>query len=78
MFCILIYRYANEARIMRNGPLPHHADAFLTKCLDQHFGPNKKLNFWYVDKKRRALVTITSKVVDRLLKDKSKLCFMTT
>ncbi len=63
---------------MWNGPLPHHADAFLIECLDQHFGPNKKWHFWYVDKQRRALVTTTSKVVDRLRKDKSKLSFKTT
>ncbi len=78
MFCIIIYSHANEARIMWNGPLPHHAGAFLTECLDQHFGPNKKWHFWSVDRKRRALVTLTAKVVNRLLKEKSKMSFMTT
>ncbi len=61
---------------MRNAPLPHHADAFLTKCLNQYSGPNKKWHFWSIDKKLKALVSTTSKVVDRLLKDKSNLSFM--
>jgi hypothetical protein len=36
---------------MWNAPLPHHADAFLTGYLDQHFGPNKKWYFWSIEKK---------------------------
>ena len=61
---------------MWNSPLPHHADAFLTECLDHYFGPNYKRHFWSIDKKLRALVSSTSKLVDRPLKDKSKLSFM--
>ena len=76
MCCIILYKYSNEARIMWNAPLPHHADAFLTKCLHHYFGPNKKWNFLSIDKQQRALVTITSKVVDRLTKEESKLSFM--
>ena len=62
---------------MWNAPLPHHADAFLTECLDLHFGPNKKWHFWSIDKQNRTLVSVTSKVIDRLLKEKSNLSFMT-
>jgi hypothetical protein len=63
---------------MRNAPLPHHADAFLSNCLDLQLGPDKKWHFLSIDKSNRSLVNVTSKVVDRLLKEASKLSFMTT
>ena len=62
---------------MWNAPLPHQADAYLTECLDDHFGPNKKGHFYSQDNKNRMLRNVTSKVVDRLQKEKSKLSFMT-
>jgi hypothetical protein len=74
---IILHRYSDEARIMWNAPLPHHADAFLAECLDEHFGPGKKWHFYSQDTHNRTLVNVTSKVVDRLLKEKSKLPFMT-
>ena len=77
MYCTILHKYSDEARIMWNAPLPHHADGFLTECLDEHFGENKKWHFYSIDYKRRGLVTVTSKVVDRLLQEKSKLMFMT-
>ena len=77
MYCIILYRYFDETRIMWNAPLPHHANAFLTECLDEHFGADTKWHFYSLDNQNRTLVNVTSKVVDRLLKDKSKLSFMT-
>ena len=62
---------------MWNAPLPHHADGFLTKSLDEHFGADKKWHFYSQDSHNKTLVNVTSKVVDRLLKEKSKLSFMT-
>ena len=62
---------------MWNAPLLHHADGFLTGCLDKHFGVDKKWHFYFQDSHNRTLVNVTSKVVDTLLKEKSKLSFMT-
>ncbi len=62
---------------MWNALLPHHADAYLTECLDNHFGANKTWHFYSLDNQNRTLVNVTSKVVDRLLEEKSKLSFMT-
>jgi hypothetical protein len=73
----MIYRYANEARIVWNAPLQHEADAFLKESLDDYFGDGK-WHFWSIDKKRRQLVTITSKVIDRKLKETSKISFLTS
>ena len=69
-------RYANEARIVWNGPLLHEVDDFLSECLDDYFGEGKPWHFYSVDKKRRPLVSYVSKVVDRLLKCVSKFPFM--
>ena len=76
MLCILLRRYANEARIMWNAPLPHHADAFHTDSLDHHFDGAHKWHLWSTDQSNRPLVSLTSKVVDRLLKEKSKMSFI--
>ena len=62
---------------MWNASLLHHADGFLTKCLDEHFGGGKKWHFYSQDSQNKTLVSVASKVVDRLLKEKSKLSFMT-
>ncbi len=62
---------------MWNAPLPHEADAFLTYCLDLHFGANK-WHFYSMDKSNRPRINGTSKEVDKLLKEKSKLSFMTS
>ena len=72
----MLSRYANEARLVWNGPLLHEADAFLTECLNIHFGEGKPWHFHSVDKKRRPLVSFVSKVVDRLMKCISKFPFM--
>ncbi len=69
-------RYANEARLVWNGPLQHEADAFLTECLNIHFGEGKPWHFYSVDKKQRPLSSYVSKVVDRLMKYISKFPFM--
>ena len=61
---------------MWNAPLPHHADGFLTECLDGHFGANKKWHLYSQDSHNKMLVSVTSKVFDRLLKEKPKLSFM--
>jgi hypothetical protein len=42
MLASMIYKYANEARIVWNVPLQHEADAFLKESLDDYFGPGKK------------------------------------
>ena len=69
-------RYANEARLVWNGPLQHEVDAFLTKCLNVHFGEGKPWHFYNGDKKQRPLLSFVSKDVDRLMKCISKLPFM--
>ena len=63
----IIPMYANEARIVWNGPLQHEADEFLTKSLDRYFGDGNEWHFYMIDKHRRLLVTFVSKVVDRLM-----------
>ncbi len=72
----LVTRYANEARIVWNGPLLHQADEFLKESLDHYFGEGKEWHFYTIDKQRRPLVTFVSKVVDRLMKCASKFPFM--
>ena len=62
---------------MWNAPLLHHAYAYLTECLDDHFGADKKWYFYSLDNQNGMLVNVTSKVVDMLLKEKSKLSFTT-
>ena len=62
---------------MWNAPLPRHADPFLIECMDDHFGADKKWHFYSLDNQSITLVNVTSKVVDRLLKEKSKLSFTT-
>ena len=69
-------RYANEARLVWNGPLQHEAYAFLTECLNIHFGEGKPWLFYNVDKKQRPLSSFVSKIVDRLMKCISKFPFM--
>jgi hypothetical protein len=69
-------RYANEARIVWNGPMQHEADEFLKECLDHYFGEGKPWHFYSIDKKRRPLVSYVSKVVDRLMRCFSKFNFM--
>ena len=56
---------------------PYHEDTLLTECLDKHFGADDKWHFWYIDQRNRALANVTSKVVDRLLKEKHNLSFVT-
>ena len=72
----MLSRYANEARLVWNGPLQHEADAFLTECLDEHFGEGKPWHFYSYDKKQRPLATTVSMVVDRLMKCISNFTFM--
>jgi hypothetical protein len=69
-------RYANEARIVWNGPLQHEANAFLSECLDHYFGEGTECHFYNIDKKRRPLVSFVSKVVDIMMKCISKFPFM--
>ena len=71
-----LHRYANEARIVWNGPLHHEADEFLKECLDHYFGEGNEWHFYSIDKKRRPLVSFVSKVIDRLMKCVSKFPFM--
>ena len=68
--------YANIARIVWNGHLQHEADEFLKECLDHYFGEGKSWHFYSIDTKRRPMVTIVSKVVDRLMKCISNFTFM--
>ena len=69
-------RYANEARIVWNGPLQHEADEFLKECLNHYFGEGKPWHFYSLDKKKRPMVSYVSKVVDRLMKCISNFTFM--
>jgi hypothetical protein len=69
-------RYANEARIVWNGPMLHEADEFLKESLDHYFGEGKPWHFYSIDKKRRPLLSYVSKVVDRLMRCVSKFIFM--
>ena len=68
-------RYAMEARLVRNAPLQHEADPFLTEALDHFFGPEEKLHFHSVDTRNKPLVSIISKVIDELRKRVSKFVF---
>ena len=72
----MLPRYTNEARFIWNGLLLHEADAFLTECMNTHFGEGKSWHFYNVDKQQRPLVSFVSKVVDRLMKCISKFPFM--
>jgi len=72
----IVTRYANEARIVWNGPLQHHADEFSTESLDHNFGEGNEWHFYSIDKQRRSLVSFVSKVVDRLMKCISNFTFM--
>jgi hypothetical protein len=74
---LLFYSYANEAKIVWNAPLTHQADPFLTECLDIHFREAMKWHFWSIDKKNRALVSLISNAIDKLMKRETKLEFMT-
>jgi hypothetical protein len=71
-----IGRYAMEARLVWNAPLQHEADAFLTESLDHFFGLGEKWHFHSVDTKNRPLVSVISKVIDKLRKRVSKFSFM--
>jgi len=73
---VMLPRYANEARLVWNGLLLHEAGAFLTECMNTHFGKGKSWHFYNVDKQRRPLVSSVSKVVDILMKCISKFPFM--
>ena len=72
----LLPMYANEARIVWNGPLQDEADEFLKECMDHYFGEGKEWHFYSIDKQRRPLVSFVSKVVDKLMKCASKSPFM--
>jgi len=69
-------RYANEAKIVWNGPLQHEAGEFLKECLNHYFGEGKPWHFFSIEKKKRPLVSYVSKVVDILMKCISNLTFM--
>ena len=62
---------------MWNAPLPNHADGFLTKCLVEHFGVDKKWHSYYIDNQNRTRVSVTFEVVDKVLKEETKMSFMT-
>ena len=68
--------YANEARIVWNGPLQHEAKEFLKEYLDHYFGEGNERHFYNIDKQRRPLVNFVSKVVERLMKFLSMFPFM--
>ncbi len=72
----IVTRYANEARIVWNGPLRHQAEELLKDSLDNYFGEGNEWHFYTIDKQRRPLVSFVSKVVDRLMKYVSKFPFM--
>jgi hypothetical protein len=73
-----LIRYANKATLVWNAPLRHQAGDFVAECLDHHFGEEKKWHFWSLDEQQRPLVSLVSKVIDRLKKRESKLAFMKT
>jgi hypothetical protein len=73
----VLFSYANEARIVSNAPLQHEADPFLIASLQHYFGAGNKWHFYSLDNKRRNLVSLTSKVIDKHMKMHSKLNFMT-
>ena len=68
--------YANETKIVWNGPLQHEGDAFMIECLDHYFGEGKDWHFYNIHKQRRPLVNFVSKVVVVLMKCMSKFPFM--
>jgi len=78
--CIsFLTRYANEAKIVWNGPFLHEVDEFLKECLNHYFGEGKKWHFFSNNnKQRRPLVSFVSKVIDRLIKWVSNFHFMKT
>jgi hypothetical protein len=69
-------RYAKEARLVWNAPLQDEADPFLTEALVHFFGPGEKWHFHSVDSRNIPLVSIISKVIDKLRKRVSKFQFM--
>ena len=73
---LLFCSYVNEAILPWNAHLPYQADPFLTECIDIHFREAKKWHLWSIDKQNRALVSLISKVIDKLLKRETELEFM--
>jgi hypothetical protein len=65
-----------EARQVWNVPLQHEADAFLAESLDHFFGPGDKWHFHSLDSRNKSLVSVISKVIDKLKKYVSKFSFM--
>ena len=68
--------HANEARLVWNASLQHQAGDFLAEGLDHHFSEENKWHFWSLDQQQLPLVSLVSKVINRLKKRESKLAFM--
>ena len=71
------FQYAKEAIIMWNAPLAHEAESFLRAALNDYFGKTsegvqKPWHFFSIDQNHRGLLTIYSRVIDRLRKLRSK------
>ncbi len=77
MVSLVLIQDDNEAKIMWNSPLQHHTNAFLTECLDEHFGAKNKWHVWSIDQHKIPFGFVTFIVVDSLMKVKYNLVFTT-
>ncbi len=73
---LYVKRYAMEAKLAWNAPLQHEANSFLTEALDHFFGQGENRHFHSVDPRNKPLVSVISKVMDKLRKRVSKFSFM--
>ena len=69
----------NEMVIAENGPLLHHADTILERAMDKYWKENSANGKWHFIRNTQDIRTYTgdsSKVVGKLLDQKSKLSFL--
>lgn len=69
----------NEMIIAENGPLLHHADIILEKSMDKYWDEHSTNGKWHFMRETADIRSYTggaSKVVGKLLEEKSKLSFM--
>ena len=65
-----------EMDISENGPLLHHADIIIERAMNKYWMENSANGKWHFVSRRGELGFKTSKVLQRLKKQKSKLAFM--
>ena len=79
IFCLTGKMFLVTGKIFcftENGPLLHHADIIIERAMNKYWMENSANGKWHFVSRRGELGFKTSKVLQRLKKQKSKLAFM--